>query len=147
MKLYGIDIHDELRQVEIYGWSLMAGKRANLAKRKWELSRDAVKMCVRVLQHCPALSSINICLDSDHMFLEEVRPLLEIKCKRISLEICKGDHVGKWFLSKDAEVFQNLFGQKESTVDPDADVTKIYVQALFNDLDACHDVTEQRSVE
>ena len=147
MKLYGIDIHDELRQVEVYGWSLIAGKRAKLAQRRWELARDAVKMGVRVLQHCTALSSINICLDSDHLFLAEVRPLLAVECNHISLEICRGTDVGKWVLSRDMKVFETIFGKKDSAEGVDAENSKEYVQALFLDLDSSHDVTQQRSIE
>jgi hypothetical protein len=147
MKLYGIDIHDELRQVEIYGWSLIAGKRAKLAKRRGELVRDAIKMAVRVLQHCTALSSVNVCLEGGHLFLEEIRPLLDIDCKRTSLEICAGTKVGKWLLSKDVEVFTSLFGKKDGAEAPTIEAYQEYVQSLFIELDPGHDVTHQRSLE
>lgn len=87
-------------------------------------------MYVRFLKRCTSLSSISICLDVEHLFLEEVRPLLDVGCEQISFEICMGETVEKWTLPRDRNAVQSLFSAEGNSESNDNDSRAIYVKAL-----------------
>ena len=121
---YGIDVHKELRQVEICAWSRLDSRLVQRTKQKWELTRDALKMSIRILGHCTSLNTVNICFDADHLWVDEVRPMLDIICGRLSIEVSAGGQIERWAGKESRAILEGILDIETNEADGKIDLVQ-----------------------